>query len=232
MKLDHAVYFTHKTPEEIVTEQSLLGYHVVVGGRHEKWGTRNALKYVKNAYIEYLSVEYMEIAKEVDHPLTQLLLHDLATKEGWGTICLSVENIEAFKENIENKGFETSGVLAAERRTEDGELRKWKMLFVDQPLSSELPYPFFIEWDEPEEVRFSNLRKDGTLIEESKEIEVKECIFHVEDSLLTTAEWAILLSRKVGDSDQIELDNVVLRFVQKETALDRLTEVIMGQTEL
>jgi hypothetical protein len=232
MKLDHAVYFTHKTPEEVVSEQCLLGNHVVVGGRHEKWGTRNALMYVKNAYIEYLSIEKMDVAKEVDHPLTKLLLHDLATREGWGTICLSVENIDLFNEEVENKGFKTSGVLAAERRTEDGELRKWKMLFVDQPLSNELPYPFFIEWDEPEEVRLANLRKDGTLIEESEQKEVKECVFYVEDSLLETAEWAILLSRKVGDSDQIELDNVVLRFVQKESKLDRLAEVIMGQTEL
>lgn len=232
MKLDHAVYFTCKTPEEVVSEQSLLGNHVVVGGRHEKWGTRNALMYVKNAYIEYLSIENMDVAEEVDHPLTQLLLHDLASKEGWGTVCLSVENIELFNENIENKGFKTSGVLAAERRTEEGELRKWKMLFVDQPLSSELPFPFFIEWDEPEEVRLANLCKDGTFIEESEQLEVKECIFYVEDSLLATAEWAILLSCKVGGSDQIELDNVVLRFVQKESTLDRLAEVIMGQTEL
>ena len=46
------------------------------------------------------------------------------------------------------KDFRTSGVLDAERRTADGQLRKWKMLFVDQPVLNELPYPFFIEWEE------------------------------------------------------------------------------------
>ena len=104
-----------------------------------------------------------EIAEQVDHPLTKLLLHDLEDGEGWGTICLSVDGIEQFKEEIENKGFRTSGVLDAERRTADGQLRKWKMLFVDQPVSNELPYPFFIEWEEAEEKRFAKLREDGTI---------------------------------------------------------------------
>ena len=43
---------------------------------------------------------------------------------------------------LNNKGFRTSGVLDAERRTADGELRKWKMLFVEQPVSNELPIHF------------------------------------------------------------------------------------------
>ena len=57
MKLDHVVYFTNKAPAKIVAEQQASGRHAVVGGRHEQWGTHNALLYTKNAYIEWLSVE-------------------------------------------------------------------------------------------------------------------------------------------------------------------------------
>ena len=205
--------------------------HAVVGGRHEKWGTHNALLYTKNAYIEWLSVEKIEVAQQVDHPLTKLLLHDLQQGDGWGTICLSVDDIEKFNEEVENKGFRTSGVLDAERRTADGQLRKWKMLFVDQPVSNELPYPFFIEWEEPEETRFAKLREDGTLSSDNEQLEITECVFSVDDPLRATAEWAILLSQKVGNADDIVLPNVVLKFVAHDGGKDRLTDVVVGQTD-
>ena len=231
MKLDHVVYFTNKEPAQIVVEQQASGRHAVVGGRHEKWGTHNALLYTKNAYIEWLSVEKMEIAQQVDHPLTKLLLHDLEQGDGWGTICLSVDDIEKFNEEVENKGFRTSGVLDAERRTADGQLRKWKMLFVDQPVSNELPYPFFIEWEEPEETRFEKLREDGTLTPDNEQLEITECVFSVDDPLSATAEWAILLSQKVGNADDIALPNVVLKFVEHDGGKDRLMDVVIGQTD-
>jgi hypothetical protein len=228
MKLDHVVYFTSKSPAEIVEEQKKEGNHAVIGGRHEKWGTQNALMYVKNAYVEWLSVERSEIAEQVNHPLTRLLLHDLKDKDGWGTLCLSVIDIEQFNEDIQNKGFATSGVLDAERRTAEGELRRWKMLFVDQPVSDELPYPFFIEWETPEETRLAQLRATGALTEANEELEIQECVFAVEDPLRDTAEWAVLLSQKVGDSNDINIGNVRLRFIQQKGGKDRLQEVVIS----
>ncbi len=230
MKLDHVVYFTEKEPAQMVAEQQEVGRHAVVGGRHEKWGTHNALLYTKNAYVEWLSVEKMEIAEKVDHPLTKLLLHDLEQGDGWGTICLSVDGIEQFNEEVENKGFRTSGVLDAQRRTADGQLRKWKMLFVDQPVSNELPYPFFIEWEEPEETRLAKLNENGAFTSDNEQLEITECIFSVDDPLRETAEWAILLSQKVGNANDIALPNVVLKFVAHNGGKDRLTDVVIGQT--
>ena len=231
MKLDHVVYFTGKEPAEIVEEQQKNGRHVVVGGSHEKWGTHNALFYTKNAYIEWLSVERQEIAEKVDHPLTKLLLHDLNEGEGWGTICLSVADIKQFNEEIENKGFHTSGVLDAQRRTADGQLRKWKMLFVDQPISNELPYPFFIEWEDADEIRFAKLREDGTLSATNEQLEITECIFNVGDPSREAAKWALLLSRKIGNANEIAMQNVALRFVAHIGDKDRLTDVVIGQTD-
>lgn len=224
MKLDHVVYFTDRTPDEWVAEQQCA----VVGGVHEQWGTHNALLYVKNAYIEWLSVERLDIAEHVDHPLTRLLLHDLKDGEGWGTICLAIDDIEQFNEEITNKGFSTSGVLSAERRTASGQLRKWKMLFVDQPVSNELPYPFFIEWEDAEDIRFAKLREDGTISAANEQREITECVFSVKDPLRETAKWAFLLSQKVGDADDITLSNVLLKFVEHEGDKDRLTDVVIG----
>lgn len=228
MKLDHVVYFTAQSPVEVAKQQVSAGHPVVVGGRHEKWGTHNALLYANNAYVEWLAVDQMDIAASVDHPLTKLLLHDLQDGEGWGTICLSVDDIKQFNEEVQNKGFSTSGVLDAERRTMDGQLRKWKMLFINQPIGDELPYPFFIEWEEPEEVRFAKLRQDGTIRTENEELKIKECVFRVQDPLKETGEWAVLLSQKVGDAHDIRLPNVVLKFVEQAEGKERLIDVVYG----
>lgn len=230
MKLDHVVYFTNKSPEEVVKEKKDEGKHVVEGGRHEKWGTHNALLYIKNAYVEWLSVEHMDIAENVDHPLTRLLLHDVKYGDGWGTLCLSIEGIERFRDEIENKGFRTSGVIDAERKTTSGELKRWKMLFVEQPVSGELPFPFFIEWEESEEERLAKLREQGILTAENENLAIHECVFAVEDPLKETGEWAVLLSQKVDDDHNIVLENVRLKFVQAEGDLkrERLQEVVIG----
>ena len=228
MKLDHVVYFTQKEPAQLVVEQQAIGRHAVLGGSHEKWGTYNALLYTQNAYIEWLSVEKEDVAEQANHPLTDLLLHDLKVSDGWGTICLSVEDIERFNEEVENKGFGTSGVLNAERRTADGQIRKWKMLFVNQSVSNELPYPFFIEWEDTDETRFAKLREVGTFTNDNEQLRITECVFSVNDPLRETAEWAILLSQKVGNANNIVLPNVLLKFVAQASGKERLTDVVIG----
>lgn len=229
MKLDHVVYFTKKSPIEIVEEQNSIDRNAVVGGSHVKWGTYNALLYTKNAYIEWFSVENRDIAENSNHQLVNLLLSDLEDGEGWGTLCLSINGIEKFKEEIENKGFRTSGVLPAERKTATGHVRKWKMLFVEQQPSHELPMPFFIEWAEEDEERYAMLREEGTISPTNEKLEIEECIFYVKDPLKETAEWAILLSQKVGNDNNILLSNTVLKFIEHAGEKDRLSDVIIKE---
>ena len=229
IKIDHVVYFTEKSPGEVVREQSSLGWHTVVGGRHEKWGTHNALMYVKNAYIEWLSVEHSGIAETANHQLVDLLLRDASDGEAWGTICLSVEGLDGFNEGLKSKGYETSDILQAERKTKDGNLRRWKMLFVDQEPSSKLPLPFFIEWEEGEEERFTALRKDGTITPDNENLAITECLFSVNDPTEEVTKWATLLSVEVSDENTIKLPNTLLRFMRNESVNrnERLTDVVI-----
>lgn len=208
--------------------QQKLGRHAVIGGRHEQWGTQNALLYTRNAYIEWLSVENPDIARQADHPLTALLLHDLVFGEGWGTICISVQNIEQFDRDIKQKNFTTSGVIAAERKTPNGGLRKWKMLFVDQPVSDQLPLPFFIEWEEAEEIRLATLRKEEIILPANDALEITECVFRVKDPLKESSTWANLLSQKIGGSNQIVLSNAKFKFISaNKDGKERLSDVIV-----
>ena len=226
MKLDHVVYFTNSCPEYVVAVQQQLGRHAVIGGRHEQWGTQNALMYTHNAYVEWLSVEEPDIAKNADHPLTRLLLHDLTDGEGWGTICISVENIEEFNKDIQQKKFKTSSVIAAQRKTPDGKIRKWKMLFIDQPVSDQLPFPFFIEWEEADNLRIENLRKEGVILPSNDALEMTECIFRVNNAMRESSKWEILLSKKTTAFNEIVLTNVLLKFIsEKNVGKERLAEV-------
>lgn len=229
IKLDHVVYFTGKAPAEVVREQNSLGWHAVIGGKHEKWGTQNALMYMRNAYIEWLSVEYEEIARHSNHQLVEQLLRDLPEGENWGTVCCSVQGIDRFNEKIRAAGYRTSGVLDAERKTTTGNIRKWKMLFIEQEVSDVLPLPFFIEWEKNDITRLEELREDGTILPENEKLAVTECLFTVNDPLIMATEWSALLSVGISEGNLIVLPNVIFKFIRNEFEgkRERLTDVVI-----
>ena len=227
MKLDHIVYFTREDVKSVVHEQRAKGNQVVAGGQHENWGTANALLYTDNVYIEWLTVEDQEKAQvaAVDQPLIAQYFHDQQYGDGWATVCFSVEDMEQWKDELDNKGFATTDIMNASRKTEDGVLLRWKMLFIEQDVSNKLPYPFFIEWEESEAQRQTRLERTGARTEIHKRQQISECVFHVEDPLRETGEWAVLLSQKVGDSNDIRIGDVVLRFIEKQVTAQRLAEI-------
>ena len=209
IKLDHVVYFTDKSPDEVVNEQKNMGWHAVIGGSHEKWGTHNALMYVENAYIEWLSVENKDIAKNrIINSLTYYYETFLKGRLGEQFASPSMD-LDAFDTNIQAAGYETSGVIHAERKTTTGNIRKWKMLFVNQQPSADLPFPFFIEWEKDDEERFNELREDGTILPDNEKLTITECIFSLNDPAKAVAEWSSLLST-TNSENTIALPNVDL----------------------
>ncbi|PIC99714.1 VOC family protein [Sporosarcina sp. P29] len=227
MKLDHIVYFTQNDVQSIVKEQRAKGKRTVAGGQHEDWGTANALLYVDNAYIEWLTVEDEDKARvaAAHLPLIAHYFHDQQYGDGWANVCFSVEDMEQWKDELDNKGFTTTKILNASRKTENGELLRWKMLFIEQTVSNELPYPFFIEWEEPEAQRKARLAKTGARTTFHPQRKVSECVFHVEEPLQEAGEWAVLLSQKVGDAHDIRIGDMVLHFIEKSETVQRLAEV-------
>lgn len=220
MELDHVVYFSEKSPEEHVREHEGTS----IGGRHKNWGTVNALTYTKNSYIEYLSIEDVDVTKHANHPLTNLLLHDLKDGEGWGTICFRIDDINSLNESLISKGWKTSGVLEAERETTSGFVRKWRMLFLEQDISDELPYPFFIEWEEEFEVRMQRLREDGTLRDFNESIQISQCVISVKDPDYHVKEWSGILGIDHEDH-AIRLPNTKIVFQHSGETKERLNRV-------
>jgi hypothetical protein len=220
VELDHVVYFSEKSPEVNVQEHK----GTTIGGKHKNWGTFNALTYTKNSYIEYLSVEHMDIAKRANYPLTNPLLHDLERGEAWGTICFRTDNILAFNDRLNNEGWVTSGVLDAERETSSGFIRKWKMLFIEQEVSDELPYPFFIEWEEPFEERMKSLKEEGTISSENDKLIISICEFAVSNPKKSVEEWGHLLNIPPTEN-ALKLPNTELLFHKRPDDMERLVSV-------
>ncbi|MBU9672364.1 VOC family protein [Planococcus sp. CP5-4] len=215
MKLDHIVHFTHTSPEASSKFWNEKGFHAISGGSHEDWGTQNALMYGPDYYIEWLTVEDEHIAQASEHPLIQQLQLD---GRGFGTICLRSDNLDQLAQQIEGRGFQTVGPMDANRLTETGETVRWRLLFVDQPISSALPLPFFIEWEEPDEARFAGLKQKGAITELNEGLRLEALVFSVEDPEQKEAQW----SRLLGGS--LDLENCRLLF-EDGKGKERLSEV-------
>ena len=222
MKLDHIVHFIQKNPQESVVHWRQQGFHAAVGGQHINWGTHNALLYLKDCYIEWLAVEKEEIASQADHPLTRLLLHD---QLGFGTICLRTNAIQEVYDDLEERGIKTSGVLNAERRTETGQLIKWKMLFIEETVSARLPSPFFIEWQKTDDQRYRKLRENGAIQSMNEKLSVDRCVFGVWKPEETADLWQKIL----GGS--LELPNCRIEFRKTDQPEERLEEVHFADGE-
>lgn len=222
MELDHVVHFIRQNPQEAVAQWKQKKFHAAVGGRHENWGTHNALLYLVDCYIEWLAVEKGDIASQADHPLTRLLLHD---QIGFGTICLRTADIKDVHTDLKSRGIKTTGVLDAERRTEAGQLIKWKMLFIEEQVSASLPSPFFIEWQETDAQRYKNLRDAGAIQELNETLSIDRCVFGVWNPEETADAWRKIL----GGS--LELPNCRIEFRKTEQPQERLEEVYFAGGE-
>lgn len=226
LELDHVVYFSNTSSAENAT----IYEHTVVGGHHKQWGTSNALRYTRNSYIEYLSVNDRECAVKSSHPLPTLLLHDLELGEGWGTICFRTNDIDGLNKKLQIDGWKTSGVLDAERETSTGFIRRWKMLFIDQEVSENLPYPFFIQWEETLEMRMKSLKDEGTITLENEKLSITKCDFEVKSPEKTVEKWSDLLNLTPSRNTLI-LPNTELHFLKSSKNLERLSNVNVEKSE-
>lgn len=233
MYLDHIVHFINKGPDIVVRDWKQMNLHTVVGGSHEQWGTYNALLYTKDSYIEFLAVEDEEILGKSDHPLILHLKHDLPESSGFGTICIRTNDMEHLKRELEHKGIKTTPIFNAQRRTKGGTIRKWKMLFIDEEVGQALPYPFFIEWEEPDSERYEALQKDGTIQESNQSLTIDVCVFDVADPRSTALRWSNVLgiNPSGAEGNELPLPNSKLIFRVGE-GKERLGKVFLtGHSE-
>lgn len=153
-RFDHAVIAVSDL-DRAVEAYRRLGFDVFPGGRHEHRGTHNALIRFGGAdYIELLGVYDPEIA--VESGLNGRTLAEFVHNWEGGLVghCYATDDIEAEAARMREAGLEMVGPFEMRRARPDGRTLTWRLL-VPEDIPWRRRWPFFIQWDDPDEERLS-----------------------------------------------------------------------------
>ena len=153
-RFDHAVIAVSDL-DRAVEAYRRLGFDVFPGGRHEHRGTHNALIRFGGAdYIELLGVYDPETA--VESGLNGRTLAQFVCDWEGGLVghCYATDDIEAEAARMREAGLEMVGPFEMRRARPDGRTLTWRLL-VPEDIPWRRRWPFFIQWDDPDEERLS-----------------------------------------------------------------------------
>ncbi len=153
-RFDHAVIAVADL-DLAVEAYSALGFEVFLGGRHENRGTHNALiRFGGVDYIELLGVYDPETASESGLN-GRTLAEFVADREG-GLVghCYATDDIQEEAARTREAGLEMVGPFEMKRERPDGRELTWRLL-VPEDIPWRRRWPFFIEWDDPDEARLA-----------------------------------------------------------------------------
>ncbi|WP_336882129.1 VOC family protein [Priestia koreensis] len=198
LSFDHLVHFSHH-PKEAMTQLKEHGIHVVQGGQHEKWGTYNTLAYFGLPYIEWLGMKDSSLAQTVsDNELIKKFVRDYSKGSHFGTFAVRTDNMSELKERLQSYGYKTTGPVSGSRRTENGQLLEWSMLFV-QETTTDLEMPFFIQWGQDDDERLQSLQPFLKHDEQNLQFDALYLVTSNMDQL--SMKWSELFQIQAGPSD-------------------------------
>ena len=151
-RFDHLVIAVADLDRAIGAYES-LGFEVFPGGRHENLGTHNALiRFGNLGYIELLGVH--DPGQAAESGLNGRTLAAFVRHRPGGLVghCYATDDIEAEAARARESGIEMVGPFEMRRARPDGRTLRWRLTMpVDIPWRR--PWPFVIEWDDPDEER-------------------------------------------------------------------------------
>ncbi|WP_018664903.1 VOC family protein [Heyndrickxia acidiproducens] len=175
------------------------------GGRHEKWGTENALGYFGLNYIELISVYDEARAKNfsrADASAVYDAVQDYEQKQQRiNTIAIRTSDIEATHKRLKKAGVNAGDIEVGKRLDEQGQLITWSIFFINDTIDG-LPYPFFIQWQGCDESREQKLTEQGLIVQHTAgDLQVRQAIFKVADPEKAAGIWGQLLETRPERTD-------------------------------
>lgn len=201
LQFDH---FVHLTPDPLKAAEAFqkLGLHAVQGGKHENLGTYNTLSYFDLSYVELIGIFDEQLVKEagsVKYSLRDTFIEN-NLQSGPQRIALRSNNLQQLAERFKTLGLEVNGPTDFSRKRPDGTLVTWKLLFAGKQDES-LRLPFFIEWDEKDNERRTDLTERGVIApHELGDIQVDGAAFAVRNLEETATLWSEILQLEKGKS--------------------------------
>lgn len=141
-RVDHLVYAAPDLQLGIEGIEELLGLRATPGGRHPRWGTRNALLGLGPAV--YLEI----IAPDPDQPAPatpRLFGIDGLTRPRLVTWAAKGSDLERLKSAAERRGIHLGEVRAGSRQAPDGAVLAWSLTDPATVVADGI-VPFFIDW--------------------------------------------------------------------------------------
>lgn len=211
--VDHIIHYV-KNPKEAKLFMEHQNFHVVEGGHHKQWGTYNTLCYFGLTYLEFIGVYDEAVAAQAAEVPYSLLRYfaDEQYAEGHVTMALRTTEIDAVNERFLQAGFDTYGPKEYTRHRPDGSVLKWQLLYVGKPEQT-VRFPFFIQWDEPDNVRLKTLKDTGGYSNENGEL--TKVFYAVTNAYETAIEWQQLIGGVVQGTT-LRLNGVDIEFKERE----------------
>ena len=139
MKIDHFMYAVADLKAGMAWAEEVFGVAPAFGGSHEGLGTRNALLSLGDTYLEI-------IAPDPAQSVESQMVAGMAAMSGGGLVTWAAQgDLVVTKGLLEEAGISSVGPVETRRRTVDGGLLVWDLLF---PQGGGYGMPFFIDWRE------------------------------------------------------------------------------------
>lgn len=137
MKIDHFMYAVADLDEGMARAEGAFGVAPAFGGSHEGLGTRNALLSLGDTYLEI-------IAPDPAQAVESQMVTGMAAMSAGGLVTWAAQgDLVVTKGLLEEAGITSVGPVETRRRTADGGLLVWDLLF---PHGGSYGMPFFIDW--------------------------------------------------------------------------------------
>lgn len=136
MKIDHFMYAVADLDEGMAWAADVFGVAPAFGGSHEGLGTRNALLSLGDTYLEI-------IAPDPAQAVESQMVTGMAAMSAGGLVTWAAQgDLVVTKGLLEEAGIPSAGPVETRRRTADGGLLVWDLLFPQGGYGM----PFFIDW--------------------------------------------------------------------------------------
>ena len=139
MKIDHFMYAVADLDEGMTWAEDAFGVAPAFGGSHEGLGTRNALLSLGDTYLEIIAPDP---AQSVE---SQMVTGMAAMSAGALVTWAAQGDLAATRGLLQQAGTPSVGPVETRRRTAEGGLLVWDLLF---PQGGGYGMPFFIDWRE------------------------------------------------------------------------------------
>jgi catechol 2,3-dioxygenase-like lactoylglutathione lyase family enzyme len=150
LRFDHLVIAVRDLECAVAEFRDVLGFDAQMGGRHEAFGTRNAIARFGLDYLELISVEDERLALQSSRGA---LVRFLAKHQiGLCAYAVATDDLDSLASLALQVGIESTGPFAMNRRRPDGSRLSWRLLVPGGDQYFQM-WPFFIQWDQPDSER-------------------------------------------------------------------------------